>query len=84
MEEDKPSTTEKDDNRSPSPDSLTIQTASTTPASTLTEDLSTDVAASLEQLMLKNPELAQQLYLKNSQILSKTAAVSPSEGVDGN
>ena len=71
--------------RSPSPDSMIVQTDSVTQAtSTMTDDPSADIAASLEQLMLKNPELAQHLYLKNSaQILSTSVAVSPNEGVDG-
>jgi hypothetical protein len=34
--------------------------------------------------MLKNPELAQKLFLKHSQPSAQTAAVSPIEGVDGN
>jgi hypothetical protein len=72
------------DQRSPSPDSMTIQADSATLAtSNLTEDTTSDVAASLEQLMLKNPELAQQLFHKNAQLLLKTAAVSPTDGADG-
>jgi hypothetical protein len=71
------------DQRSPSPDSMTIQADSATLAtSNLTEDTTSDVAASLEQLMLKNPELAQQFFHKNAQLLSKTAAVSPTDGAD--
>jgi hypothetical protein len=85
MGEDDSSATGIQEHRSPSPDSLIIQPDSATQAtSTMTEDPS-DVAAYLEQMMLKNPELLQQLYLKNSQKLSSlTTAVSPTEGVDGN
>jgi hypothetical protein len=72
------------DQCSPSPDSMTIQADSATLAtSNLTEDAMSDVAASLEQLMLKNPELPQQLFHKNAQLLSKTGAISPTDGADG-
>ena len=72
--------------RSPSPESLTIQADSATQAtSTLTEDSSADIATSLEQMMLQNPALAQQLWLKTSAHLhSNSMTVSPNEGVDGN
>jgi hypothetical protein len=72
--------------RSPSPDSLTIETDTTTPdTSTLTED----VAVSLEQMMIRNPELVQKFLAKNftpEKLLANsknTTAISPNEGVDG-
>jgi hypothetical protein len=80
--------------RSPSPDSLTIDTDIATQAtSNLTENTTpSDVANSLEQLMLQHPALAQSLWAKNSAILAgsqvndftKSTAISPNEGVDGN
>ena len=87
-------TLEKTTPRSSSPDSITIQADNATQAtSTLTEDTTAvDIATSLEQMMLKHPELAQSLWAKNSAFLSrapqlndnsKSAAVSPNEGVDG-
>jgi hypothetical protein len=62
----------KDPQRSPNPDSLTVQTDSAAQAtSTLTEDTTTvDVATSLEQMMLKHPQLTQSLWTKNSAVLS--------------
>ena len=67
--------------RSQSPVDEVDADAVTQATSTLTDD-SSDVAASLEQLMLQHPKLAQQLYLKSQ---STTVAVSPSTaGVDGN
>jgi hypothetical protein len=87
-------TLEKPTPRSSSPDSITIQADNATQAtSTLTEDTTAvDIATSLEQMMMKHPELAQSLWAKNSAFLSrapqlndnsKSAAVSPNEGVDG-
>jgi hypothetical protein len=84
----------KDLQRSPSPNSLTVQTDSAAQAtSTLTEDTTTvNIATSLEQMTLKHPQLAQSLWTKNSAVLSrppqlhdnsKSTAVSPNEGVDG-
>jgi hypothetical protein len=69
--------------RSPSPDSLTINTDIETQA---TSTLSEDVVASLEQMMLRNPELVKQILGKNStpdKLVDNSAAVSPFEGVDG-
>ena len=68
--------------RSPSPDDLIVADSATQATSTLTEDTPSDVAASLEQLMLQNPELARQLFLK-TKLSSTPVAVSPTEGVDG-
>jgi hypothetical protein len=84
----------KDLRRSPSPDSLTVQTDSAVQAtSTLTEDTSTvDIATSLEQMTLKHPQLAQSLWTKNCAVLSqeprlhddsKSTALSQNKGVDG-
>jgi hypothetical protein len=71
---------------SPSPDTRTIAVgdAATQATSALTEESTHDIASSLEQMILKNPELAQELFRKHSQSSAQTAAVSPTEGVDGN
>jgi hypothetical protein len=69
--------------RSPSPDSLTIHTDTETQA---TSTLSEDMVASLEQMMLRNPELVKQILGKNStpdKLVDNSTAVSPFEGVDG-
>jgi hypothetical protein len=73
--------------RSPSPDSLTIQTDSETQATIST--LSDGAAVSLEQMMLSNPELVKQLLAKNASPAklvdnSNSNPFSPFEGVDGN
>ena len=68
--------------RSTSPVDLIEADSATQATSTLTEDTPSDVASSLEQLMLQNPELARQLFLK-TKLSSTSVAVSPTEGVDG-
>jgi hypothetical protein len=84
-EDDKSAGREDSAKRSSSPVDLVEADTATQATSTLTDDTSEDVAASLEQLMLQNPALAQLLYLKNSaQLQSTSVAVSPYEGADGN
>ena len=69
--------------RSPSPDTRTIVVgdAATQATSALTEESTHDIASSLEQMILKNPELAQELFSKYSQSSAQTAAVFPNEGL---
>ena len=66
--------------RSTSPVDQVDTDSATQATSTLTPDSSTNISSSLEQLMLKNPTLAQQLYV---QLQSASVAVSPTQGVDG-
>jgi hypothetical protein len=84
-EDDKSAGSEDSAKHSSSPVDLVEADNVTQATSTLTDDTSEDVAASLEHLMLQNPELAQLLHLKNSaQLQSTSVAVSPCEGADGN